>query len=449
MGVFASAAGGQVSRQTTEVSPARGVPEFLRLGFSGPLETPFADARIVGVGDRALRLPVIIDTDVDPNAARIRLPGAIAPGGYTVYWRIMSADGHAVTGDSVVRVGAGNAPPAAAANAAFGSGHGAWIAAIGRTLVIAGAVVALGLVALRWVIADPAAAGGGLRPPGPARDEHAGDRMLGALAASMPSWWRRWSLAVTAWFVGAVMMLVGTLPTLGLAPSDLGVVLGDTRFGRTMLVISGAAVIAAVAGAALIGVNGDRRRSTAVALAAPPAAVIVAMSWLGHASLATDRTLNIGVDAVHTAATAAWIGGLVGLGYLVITPTARLALGDGVAYAAAAVVRFSSLAVAAVAVLVVTGVYRALAEVGALGDLTGTVYGRVLLIKLGLFAGMLVLGGYNRFVVHPRLERAALGLPGGDAAATRLLGRSIRAELGFAAALIATVGILVSTAPPG
>ena len=100
-------------------------------------------------------------------------------------------------------------------------------------------------------------------------------------------------------------------------------------------------------------------------------------------------------------------------------------------------------------VLVVTGVYRALAEVGALGDLTGTVYGRVLLVKLGLFAGMLVLGGYNRFVVHPRLERAALGLPGGDAAATRLLGRSIRAELGFAAALIATVGILVSTAPPG
>ncbi|MEZ5080991.1 MAG: CopD family protein [Thermoleophilia bacterium] len=265
----------------------------------------------------------------------------------------------------------------------------------------------------------------------------------------MPSWWRRWSLAVTAWFLGAVMMLVGTLPTLGLAASDLGVVLGDTRFGRAVLVISGAAVIAAVAGAALIGVNGDRRRSTAVALAAPPAAVIVAMSWLGHASLATDRTLNISVDAVHTAATAAWIGGLVGLGYLVITPTTRLALGDGVAYAAAAVVRFSSLAVAAVAVLVVTGVYRALAEVGALGDLTGTVYGRVLLIKLGLFAGMLMLGGYNRFVVHPRLERAALGLPGGDAAATRLLGRSIRAEIGFAAALIVTVGILVSTAPPG
>ncbi|MEZ5080992.1 MAG: copper resistance protein CopC [Thermoleophilia bacterium] len=119
----------------------------------------------MGVGDRALRLPVIIDTDVDPNAARIRLPGAIAPGRYTVYWRIMSADGHAVTGDSVVRVGAVNAPPAAAANAAFGSGHGAWIAAIGRTLVIAGAVVALGLVALRWVIADPAAAGGDCARP--------------------------------------------------------------------------------------------------------------------------------------------------------------------------------------------------------------------------------------------------------------------------------------------
>ncbi len=48
-------------------------------------------------------------------------------------------------------------------------------------------------------------------------------------------------------------------------------------------------------------------------------------------------------------------------------------------------VRFSGLAVAAVAVLVVTGVYRALAELGDAGDLLHTDYGIALLVKLGLF----------------------------------------------------------------
>ena len=49
---------------------------------------------------------------------------------------------------------------------------------------------------------------------------------------------------------------------------------------------------------------------------------------------------------------------------LVSPAVGRLADGDRVRLAAAVVVRFSALALTAVAVLVVTGVYRALAEVG-------------------------------------------------------------------------------------
>ena len=70
-------------------------------------------------------------------------------------------------------------------------------------------------------------------------------------------------------------------------------------------------------------------------------------------------------------------------------------------------------------------------------------------MKLALFALLLVGGAYNRMVVHPRLERAALGLDPGDRGAAAALRVSVRAELVVAAALLVSVAVLVSLAPPG
>ena len=86
--------------------------------------------------------------------------------------------------------------------------------------------------------------------------------------------------------------------------------------------------------------------------------------------------------------------------------------------------------VAAVVLLVVTGVYRALAELPSLASLWTTSYGVALLVKLIVFAVMLVLAAWNRLALHPRLERAALGLgsagPGDGMGALR---SSVRAEV--------------------
>jgi putative copper export protein len=113
------------------------------------------------------------------------------------------------------------------------------------------------------------------------------------------------------------------------------------------------------------------------------------------------------------------------------------------------VVRFSALALTAVAVLVVTGVYRALAELGSVAEIGESAYGRALLVKLGLFAVLLLGGAYNRLIAHPRLERAALGLDPGDRGAAAALRVSVAAELVLAAALMASVAVLVSLPPPG
>ncbi len=167
-------------------------------------------------------------------------------------------------------------------------------------------------------------------------------------------------------------------------------------------------------------------------LGLPPAIALVAISWAGHASSGGDRTANIVIDALHGGATAVWLGGLLGLATLVSPAVVRLGDADRVRLAAAVVVRFSAVALVAVAVLVVTGVYRALAEV-ALGEVLDSDYGRVLVVKLALFAVLLAGGAYNRMVVHPRLERAALGLDPDDRGATAALRVSVRAELVLAA----------------
>ncbi len=96
-----------------------------------------------------------------------------------------------------------------------------------------------------------------------------------------------------------------------------------------------------------------------------------------------------------------------------------------------------------------TGVYRALAELGSVGDILDTGYGRALLVKLCLFAVLLAGGAYNRLVAHPRLERAALGLDDDDRGAASALRVSVAAELVLATALMVSVAVLIGLPPPG
>jgi putative copper export protein len=248
---------------------------------------------------------------------------------------------------------------------------------------------------------------------------------------------------------GVPLVVAGTLIALGGGAGDLAGLLSDTRVG------AGVTALAVAAALALALIPASRRTAGAaapppgwaLALGLPPAAALGAMSWMGHASSGGDAGLNVGADMVHNWATALWVGGLLGLLALLLPAGRRLEPADRMRLLAQSVVRFSTLATVAVALLVVTGVYRALAEVGGLGDLLDTGYGLALLAKLGVFAVMLAVAGYNRFVLHPGMERAALGLPGGGPEAAHRLARSVRAELALAALVLVAVAVLVSTAP--
>jgi len=372
------------------------------------------------------------DVALDPADDHVLLVTPRADGPATTAVRVLSTDGHVsrlhIDRDGV-RANATVDPPVLIA---------------GRALVIAGLVVMLGVVGMIVVVAVPAIRTP-IRPPGE------GDRRLAALDGTRdtPGLAPLLRIHLTAGvlgLVGVVLVVTATAVRLDAGAGDLGTLLLDTRLGRAAL---GQVVLIALALAVGLVLRGrDPRPWWGWALAAPPALGALLVSMSGHAMSGNDRVLSVALDAVHMVATALWFGGLVALLCAVVvlrrTTEARSALPT----LAAVVVRFSAVALIAVGVLVVTGVYRALAELGDLGDLVETDYGIALLVKLGVFGLMLGMGAYNRFVVHPRLERAALDLAPDDRGAAAALRVSVRVELVLAAALIVAVAVLVSMPPP-
>jgi copper transport protein len=102
--------------------------------------------------------------------------------------------------------------------------------------------------------------------------------------------------------------------------------------------------------------------------------------------------------------------------------------------------RFSRIALAGFAVIVLTGLYQTWRQVGTLPALSATEFGRLLLIKLGGIALILVLASQARRFVHrsqPLTERS--GWP--------WLRRSLAVEGLLGVAVLAVATVMVNTSP--
>src|SRR3989441_1592703 len=144
------------------------------------------------------------------------------------------------------------------------------------------------------------------------------------------------------------------------------------------------------------------------------------------------------LDWAHLLATSLWVGGLLPL-WLVLRGVSNK---ERRVVAGIPVPRFSRIAAIAGAVRPVTRADSALVAVPSLRALTGTTYGRTLLIKLLLILPAVALGAYNRFVLRPRIE----GQRSEDGAPHRLL-RSLSVEITLGAAIVLVVAVLTITPP--
>jgi putative copper resistance protein D len=174
--------------------------------------------------------------------------------------------------------------------------------------------------------------------------------------------------------------------------------------------------------------------------------MIATIAWTGHAGsgIGNAGLIHLAADVLHLIATAAWPGGLVSLALLLATARHD----EGLAWASAAkeiTQRFSTLGIVSVGVIFATGVVNAWMLVGSMQALIGTDYGRLLVLKIALFAAMLAIAAANRFVVTPRLD-----LRPEDASRLiklRQLTRNSLIEIALSIAIFGIVGLLGTLHP--
>lgn len=130
-----------------------------------------------------------------------------------------------------------------------------------------------------------------------------------------------------------------------------------------------------------------------------------------------------------------WIGGLVGLLLLVLTDAVTDA--ERGAFWAPVIRRFSVIAMSCVASIALSGLFLYWEHVDGPSQLLSTMYGRVLGVKILLFGTLLLLGVFNQFWLHPRIE--ALRAAGDERPLRSILLRRFPAVVGIEVLLGLTV----------
>lgn len=240
------------------------------------------------------------------------------------------------------------------------------------------------------------------------------------------------ALAALGWLMAQAGLLFAD-PAQALSPASVWSVIADTGFGaaaafRLSMFVLALALVAAPAGP----------RPTMIAQAALGSLAAASFAWTGHgaATEGAAGAVHTAADVLHLLAASVWIGALAALAAL-----ARRARREGGAAMTAGLAAFSGVGPAVVAALAASGLVNGWFMVGPahIADLLATAYGRLLAVKLVLFAAMLGLAGLNRLVLTPRLAAR------GD---VRGLRASLLAETALGVAVLAAVAWLGVLPPP-
>jgi copper transport protein len=396
----------------------------------------------------------------------VHLKTGLPDGSYTATYRVVSADGHIVSGGFVFAIGKpGTAPGLTVAQligknstgkvteVAFGAARAVQFGAI------AVALGALTFLLLIWLPALRSVAGGSA--PWRTASERFVERIRTLLLLSA--------------LVGAISALAGVdleaAEAAGISgwsalrPHVMSEVLG-TRFGTiwtagaacwlalgllTVALLRPTAARSPVLRPVPLGAGGLAlpTRQTALVgglIGAPLLALLLLPALSGHGSTQAPVGVMFSANTIHVAALSVWLGGLVALLAALPTATRQLDGSERTRLLAATVSRFSPFALGSVIVLLTTGLVQAYIEVRHLSLLTSTDFGTAVLIKFCLLICLIGLGAINRQRTLPRLRAIARdgGSPG---LAGVILRRTLRSEVALIVVVLGVVGALASYAP--
>lgn len=173
-------------------------------------------------------------------------------------------------------------------------------------------------------------------------------------------------------------------------------------------------------------------------------AALGSMALSGHGADDTGLAgiLHLGADILHLLAAGGWLGALLPLAYVL-----RQARRPGwLEIGQQATLRFSTLGLVTVATLIATGLVNTWYLAGNVPALVGTPYGRLLILKLALFAAMLGFAAVNRAKLTPRLV-AVTPFHTGSPNPLNQLYRNALCETGLALGLLLVLGVIVHLKP--
>jgi putative copper resistance protein D len=105
--------------------------------------------------------------------------------------------------------------------------------------------------------------------------------------------------------------------------------------------------------------------------------------------------------------------------------------------------RFSAMSLISVGLLLLSGIVNGCCLLGSFSALVNIDYGRVLLLKIALFLGMMAFAAVNRFVLMPRLDADRRR----ESFAARRLQMNVMIELGLMITVLLVTGLLGTLMP--
>ena len=388
-------------------------PSEIRITFSeavttisGALSVLNADGKTVDVGNTEV---------VGGRTLVAPISETLSDGTYVATYRVLSADGHPVSGSILFGVGNGALDRSAQPSS---TGDRLWeiIGGISRFIMYLAALVAAGVAFFLAFIHD-----------------HAEDR------------WR----IVPFVRIGSILAL---LSAIGIVMSQAALLTGkgagavtDSNVLRDVLNQNlGWSLALLMIGLAAVHLSTDiPKKVVSQSLAVYGGlAVTVSFAVWGHATELSPTAISLAADAIHATAAALWLGGLVGLVMVLSVRTP-----ETVRATAGIIGRFSRMAFWSVIALTLAGLTLTITGSGAsLNSILTTTWGQLVLAKIGLTLIVVLIAAWNRRTLVPSLTSPTENT---DELAVRwaTLLRTIRAEAVLLVAVVALTAIVVNVPP--
>ncbi|HBM3484962.1 TPA: copper resistance protein CopC [Listeria innocua] len=340
-------------------------PEKVTLVFNEEIEADFPLIEVKDSSGKQVETGKTSVSKKNNHMVEASLPADLKADVYSVSWRVVSADGHAVTG--IISFKLGDTKATFQASEVPSSGADLQISSIQKAILYIGFSLFIGVLVF----------GLGLYP----RKERISEKISGRLKKVT---WIALALLGMALFM---QLFVQTSITTGVSISES---FGLSKLAAFLTTKTGYIWISEFIVWLLLAIFTimmffKKKQWSWFALLTESALIgylIFAKAQNGHAAASADKIVSITADMLHMIAASVWVGGILVL-LFVLPKTGK---------AREVWSRFAIVAIIAVASILVSGLLMAVMNIGQMSNLFTTNYGKILLFKIGLFLLMALLG---------------------------------------------------------